>query len=215
MLTHLKLKSNKAGQRFAMFDLEDLTGKIHCFVFARVFEQVRSHLEDDAILVMRGTVRNEDGKASFNANDVAGLKMIQSLGVPTTRGGGVNICSNEDVDIYEGNGLSLPECPETPEEEEALPSSEENESLGVILPDVEKTLIKRIYLNIDPGEKGKTEELEVRKILARYPGRMRLLVIIKPADWQKNSVLQFPLMRKCLPLWNLLLGKKKCVCKSS
>lgn len=208
MLTHLKLKSNKAGQRFAMFDLEDLTGKVHCFVFARVFEQVRSHLEDDAILVMRGTVRNEDGKASFNANDVAGLKMIQSLGVPTTRGGGVNICSNEDVDIYEGNGLSLPECPETPEEEEALPSSEENESLSVILPDVEKTLIKRIYLNIDPGEKGKTEELEVRKILARYPGPYAAFGYNKASGLAKKFGLTVSADEEMLASLESLLGKK-------
>ncbi len=208
MLTHLKVKSNKSGQRFAMFDFEDLTGKVHCFVFARVFEQVRSHLEEDSILVMRGMVRNEDGKVNFNANDIAGLKMIQALGVPTTRGGGVNICSNEDVDLYDAGGLSLPECPDTAEEEASLPSREENESLGVVLPDVEKTLIKRIYLNIDPGEQGKMEELEVRKILACHPGPHSAFGYNKSSGMAKKFGLTVSGDDEMLSRLESLLGKK-------
>ena len=89
-----------------------------------------------------------------------------------------------------------------------MPSSEENESLGVILPDVEKTLIKRIYLNIDPGEKGKTEELEVRKILARYPGPYAAFGYNKASGLAKKFGLTVSADEEMLASLESLLGKK-------
>lgn len=168
MLSHLKIKSNKTGNRFAQFDLEDLTGKVHCFVFSRSFEAVKNFLEEDALLCMGCMVRNEDGKINLNANDVLPLKMANSLGV-LRRSGNVNILSNDDVNPYE-SGLSLNECPD--DYLAGLTESKAEDSTihaEVALPE-EKTVIKRLYLNVAPDDDGKKQEFEIRKILVCYPG---------------------------------------------
>lgn len=165
MLSHLKIKSNKAGQRFAQFDFEDLTGKVHCFVFARSYEAVRNYLEEDGILGLRGTVRNEDGKVNVTVNDAVPISQTRSLGVLSTRGN-YNIRSNEDVNIYE-KGLDIPECPDNYNTE---PEEPEPDAI-IATPSVpqEKKIIKRLYLNMLPEDNG-SQELAVKKILALYPG---------------------------------------------
>ncbi|MEG1496634.1 MAG: DNA polymerase III subunit alpha [Clostridiales bacterium] len=171
MLTHLKIKSNKSGQRFGQFDFEDLTGKVHCFVFARSFESVRNYLNEDAIICMRGTVRNDDGKINFNANDVLPIKMSRNIGV-LSNSGTINICSNEDVNPYE-KGLDVLECPEDIlNYEENIPTKENIDFIPTVHEELhqEKQIVKRLYLNLLPGKNSKDEELAIRKILARYPG---------------------------------------------
>ncbi|MDO4541251.1 MAG: DNA polymerase III subunit alpha, partial [Bacillota bacterium] len=165
MLSHLKIKSNKAGQRFAQFDLEDLTGKVHGFVFARSYETVRNYLEEDAILGVCGTVRNEDGKINITVNDVVPISQSRSLGVLSSHGG-CNIRSNEDIDPYK-KGLDVPECP-MDYNEVPLPDETEKIIVTPVLPQ-EKKIIKRLYFNILSDDDGR-QELAVKKILALYPG---------------------------------------------
>lgn len=171
MISHVKIKSNKQGQRFAQFDIEDLDGKIHCFIFARYFENCRELLTEDAILAITGTIRLQDEEINFNGEEAALLKNIRSLNIPSVHG--LNRTrKNEDVDYYDGLAFDEEQVPAA--EMEPLPE-EEIDGSSLPLPDitieepVSKTA-KRLYINISSGQKGREEELSARKIFACHRG---------------------------------------------
>lgn len=63
IITDMKVKMSKKGNRFAVFTLEDFTGQGECVVFPKTYEQFRDILVDDNIVTVIG-------KAEENANSV-------------------------------------------------------------------------------------------------------------------------------------------------
>ncbi len=206
MLTHLKIKSNKAGQRFAQFDIEDVSGKVHCFVFARGYESVRNYIVEDAILGIRGTVRNEDGKINITVNDMVPITQTRSLGVLSVHGN-CNVRSNEDVDLY-GKGLNLPECPEDLRDDQDNSIAEDLGDIIVTpaLPE-DKRIIKRLYLNIRPEDDG-SQELAVKKLLALYPGPYSAFGYNKASGKAKLFGLKVSAEQELINKMEHLLGKE-------
>ncbi|MBQ6811007.1 MAG: DNA polymerase III subunit alpha, partial [Firmicutes bacterium] len=190
MISHVKIKSNKQGKRFAMFDIEDLESEVHCFVFERSLEDFREYLNEDAILVLHGPVRVNEDEVTFNADSVALLKNIRSLDVPSSYGALSTTRKNEDVDYYYNVDITdddyAPEDDYVPVYDEELPQE-------VLIPDVsvpepeEKKVTRRLYLNISPGQKGKEEELAARKIFACHRGEDVAYSFYK----EKNTVRPF------------------------
>lgn len=206
MLTHLKIKSNKAGQRFAQFDIEDVSGKVHCFVFARGYESVRNYIVEDAILGIRGTVRNEDGKINITVNDMVPITQTRSLGVLSVHGN-CNVRSNEDIDIY-GKGLNVPECPEDLKDDQDNSIAEDLGDIIVTpaLPE-DKRIIKRLYLNIRPEDDG-SQELAVKKLLALYPGPYSAFGYNKASGKAKLFGLKVSAEQELINKMEHLLGKE-------
>lgn len=170
IISHVKFKSNKNGQRFAQFDIEDLQEKIHCFVFARSLDSCKDLLVEDAILVIAGSLMVRDDSIAFSAQEVDLLSNIRAMGVPGTHGLS-RTRKNEDIDYYAE--VSFEEPPES-ESYDAPPVEELPTS--ALLPDIEvpqpkeKKVLRRLYLNISPGQKGREEELAARKLFACHRG---------------------------------------------
>ncbi|MBE2228762.1 MAG: DNA polymerase III subunit alpha, partial [Ignavibacteria bacterium] len=63
IITDMKVKMSKKGNRFAVFTLEDFTGQGECVVFPKTYEQYREILVDDSIVTIIG-------KAEENGNSI-------------------------------------------------------------------------------------------------------------------------------------------------
>lgn len=63
IITDMKVKMSKKGNRFAVFTLEDFTGQGECVVFPKTYEQYREILIDDSIVTIIG-------KAEENGNTI-------------------------------------------------------------------------------------------------------------------------------------------------
>lgn len=195
IINHVKIKSNKAGQRFAMFDIEDLNDKIHCFVFARSLDSCRDYLAEDAILVLNGSVRVAEDDVTFNCESVDYLKNIRSFGVASSHGFST-IRKNTDINYYDGinmeSGLDISEA-----ETDMIDNNTSEEDYTVLpeltvseTPEIIKT--HRLYLNISPGEKGHSEELAAKKIFACHRGDEMAYAYNK----ERNTVRPFALTVK-------------------
>jgi hypothetical protein len=190
MISHVKIKSNKQGQRFAQFDIEDIDGKIHCFIFARYFENCRDLLTEDAILAVTGAVRMQEEDINFNGEEVALLKNIRTLNIPSIRGMN-RTRKNEDIDYYDGLSFDAAHAPE--EEAVSIPYEEiDKEPLplpDIVIDEPVVQISKRLYINISPGQKGREEELAARKIFACHRGQDVAYSFYK----EKNTVKPFGL----------------------
>lgn len=210
MISHVKIKSNKQGQRFAQFDIEDLNGKIHCFIFARYFEGCRDLLTEDAILVITGIVRKQEEEISFNGEAASLLKNIRSLDIPSVHG--LNRTrKNEDIDYYDGIAFDPEAAPA--QEEAPLPYAEiPKEQLP--LPDIsiEEPVVKtkkRLYINISPGQKGREEELAARKIFACYRGEDVAYAFYKEKNKAKPFGLTVSVNNALLEQLKAIFGKER------
>lgn len=192
MINHVKIKSNKQGKRFAMFDIEDLEADVHGFVFERSLDELRELLVEDAIVVLHGPIRINEDDVTFSADEGALLKNIRSLNVPSNYGALSTTRKNEDVDYYYDITIDEPDYIADSEEDNFVPPVEELPKEALI-PDVslpepeEKKVVRRLYLNISPGQKGKEEELAARKIFACHRGEDVAYSFYK----EKNTVRPF------------------------
>ncbi len=178
--TRVRFRTNKAGQRYAQFELEDLSGAVHCFVFARDFEGCRAELADDALVALEGTVRHSDDETSFQVRAVAPLQNIGELEVEKT----VNPMNlpNEDVNYYGDLQVELPECGEEEDKDAPVKLGREEKSVLEELvkePEAVDLAEKRLYLNIKNDGAWQDLDLAIKKILCRYPGDDRVLAYFK------------------------------------
>ncbi|MBR5329512.1 MAG: DNA polymerase III subunit alpha [Firmicutes bacterium] len=193
MVSHVKIKSNKQGKRFAMFDIEDLESEVHCFVFERSLDELREFLTEDAIVVVYGPVRVNEDDVTFSVEEAAFLKNIRSLNVPSSYGAFSTTRKNEDVDYYYDVKIDDPE--DMVYDVDSYSSASQTEELpgDFVIPDIsvpepeEKKVVRRLYLNISPGPKGKEEELAARKIFACHRGEDVAYSFYK----EKNTVRPF------------------------
>jgi len=75
IISNLKVKISKKGNRFCVFNLEDFTGQGECIVFGKTFENFREQLHNDAIVSIYG-------RAEENGNSI---KLIVDEVKPLTR----------------------------------------------------------------------------------------------------------------------------------
>jgi DNA polymerase-3 subunit alpha len=70
-----KIKSGKnEGRLMGRFVLEDLTGALPAILFADQYQQFGHLLEDEAVVLIRGVVRERGGDAEMNVDEVVPLK---------------------------------------------------------------------------------------------------------------------------------------------
>ncbi len=175
MMTGVRLKIDKKGQRFAMFDLEDLGGTVLCFVFSGVWDRVREFLTEDAIVAVSGKISKRDDDITLRVEDMVRLENISSLGVPSVYGDS-RTRSNIDIDYYAEGALAPVNSEEAGERNGENDAAVSEEELYTVLPDIApahsevKTVKRRLYLNISAGQKGKEQELAARKLFARHRG---------------------------------------------
>ncbi len=63
----------KKGQQMLFVTLEDTTGAIECLVFPKTYEATRDLWEDEAALLIRGTLSTKDGECKLLVDDVTPL----------------------------------------------------------------------------------------------------------------------------------------------
>jgi DNA polymerase III subunit alpha len=70
-----KIKSGRnAGRMMGRFVLEDLTGTLPCILFADHFDRFGSLLEDEAVVIVKGFVRERGSDTEMNVDDLVPLK---------------------------------------------------------------------------------------------------------------------------------------------
>ena len=70
-----KIKSGRnAGRMMGRFVLEDLTGTLPCILFADFFDRFGSLLEDEAVVIVKGFVRERGSDVEMNVDDLVPLK---------------------------------------------------------------------------------------------------------------------------------------------
>jgi DNA polymerase-3 subunit alpha len=91
-----KIKSGRnAGRVMGRFVLEDLTGSLPAILFADHYEQFGHQLEDEAVVVLKGVVRDRQGEMELTVDEIVPLKraarkLLRSVEVEVDAGSGVN-----------------------------------------------------------------------------------------------------------------------------
>lgn len=107
-INELKVFNTKKGEKMAKFVLEDRSGSINCVVFPRDYEQIASNLYNNAIVIVKGTVNDDDSY---------GMQMVvsQVMGIEQASSSTVSVVyvklDNENeleeleelIDIFKGN----------------------------------------------------------------------------------------------------------------
>ena len=68
-----RTQTKKDGKPMAMLTVEDLTGKCDAVVFPRVYEQVVSQLEPEAMVFLHGTIDRSRERANIMVDEVLGI----------------------------------------------------------------------------------------------------------------------------------------------
>lgn len=79
IISKLQVKYSKAGNRFAVFTLEDFTGHGECVVFGRSFETVQNHLHNDNIVCVYGKADENGDTIKIVVNDIKPLSVVSGL----------------------------------------------------------------------------------------------------------------------------------------
>ena len=73
IITDLKVKQSKKGNRFCVFTLEDFTGMGECVVFPQVFDKNREILQNDAIVMVTGRPEENGDSIKLLVDDIRPL----------------------------------------------------------------------------------------------------------------------------------------------
>jgi DNA polymerase III subunit alpha len=83
IISGLQLKNTKRGDRFAIFNLEDLDSNIECLVFPKAYENVKSLIVENKPIFVTGTVnRKDDDENATNkliAEDIVEVEKVYEL----------------------------------------------------------------------------------------------------------------------------------------
>jgi DNA polymerase-3 subunit alpha len=80
IITDLKVKQSKKGNRFAVFTLEDFTGQGECVVFPKTYEQYREIMVDDSIVTIIGKAEENGNSIKLIVDEIKPL--VKSANVP-------------------------------------------------------------------------------------------------------------------------------------
>lgn len=87
VLTHVRpMTSKKDGSRFAVAQLEDLSGGVEVVVWPKAFERCHEALYADAVVVVKGRLDAAEGRPRVLADEVLSVEAL----VPAGRGNGVH-----------------------------------------------------------------------------------------------------------------------------
>jgi DNA polymerase-3 subunit alpha len=77
-LSGITRKRNREGRPWAAATLEDLNGKLELLVFANQYEALSDQLEEDLPVLVRGSVRQEEGASPKVAvNEIVPLDLVR------------------------------------------------------------------------------------------------------------------------------------------
>lgn len=77
LLTEVKPIVTKKGDRMAIVQLEDLTGKAEAVIFPKSFERISQHVEADRRLLIWGKVDRRDERTQFIIEDVEPIEEVR------------------------------------------------------------------------------------------------------------------------------------------
>jgi len=75
IISNLKVKQSKKGNRFCVFTLEDFTGQGECVVFPQVFERYRDVLQNDEIVTVTGRAEENGDSLKIIADRITLLSV--------------------------------------------------------------------------------------------------------------------------------------------
>lgn len=76
LITHLETKLNKSGQPWGVATVEDFSGSIDVFFFARQFEKVAEFLKTDQVIQLNGRVGIRDDSVSITAQGASAIEVM-------------------------------------------------------------------------------------------------------------------------------------------
>jgi DNA polymerase-3 subunit alpha len=82
IVSGLKIKQSRKGNRFCVFTLEDFTGHGECVVFPQTFDRHREHLHNDEIIAVTGRPEENGNSIKVIVDDI---KPIYSVGLNEKR----------------------------------------------------------------------------------------------------------------------------------
>lgn len=77
LLTEVKPIVTKKGDRMAIVQLEDLTGKAEAVIFPKIFERISQHIEADRRLMIWGKVDRRDERTQFILEDAEPIEEVR------------------------------------------------------------------------------------------------------------------------------------------
>ena len=82
LVTSMNVRVSKAGNNFATLTVEDMTGSVDCVMWAKALEPVRSWLEEDKIVKLRGKLERSDRGVQVIAYECEPLQLEGEGGGP-------------------------------------------------------------------------------------------------------------------------------------
>ncbi len=90
IISNLKVKQSKRGNRFCVFTLEDFTGMGECVSFPKVYEDFKEILRNDNIVKVTGRPEENGNVIKMIVDDIKPLKLSESAGKKAEQTGTVN-----------------------------------------------------------------------------------------------------------------------------
>lgn len=98
IISDLKIKQSKRGNRFAVFILEDFTGQGECIVFPKIYENFKGILINDAIVTVVGRPEENGNSIKLIVDEIKPLAKLNKTGIRT-------IIITIDSDLFEPEKL--------------------------------------------------------------------------------------------------------------
>ena len=77
MISAIKPVVTKKGEKMAILQLEDLTGQIKAVVFPKTYEQVGSHITENAVLLISGKIEKDGEEIQIIVDDAKPIKEVE------------------------------------------------------------------------------------------------------------------------------------------
>jgi len=77
MISAIKPVVTKKGEKMAILQIEDLTGQIKAVVFPKTYEQVGSHITDNAVLLISGKLEKDGEEIQIIVDDAKPIQAVE------------------------------------------------------------------------------------------------------------------------------------------
>ena len=89
IISNMKVKQSKKGNRFCVFNLEDFTGQGECIVFPKTYENFRERIRNDAIVSVVGRAEENGNTIKVIVDEINPITKISPNGTGRSSGGQV------------------------------------------------------------------------------------------------------------------------------
>jgi DNA polymerase-3 subunit alpha len=86
IISGVKVKMSKKGNRFCVFNLEDFTGQGECIVFPKTYENFRERIQNDAIVSVVGRAEENGNAIKLIVDEIKPLTKTSSEGTGSSNG---------------------------------------------------------------------------------------------------------------------------------